>query len=56
MKGKFVPVSRKPVQIKRGNDIVKIYTDTNRVADRAYPQFTLVYYDAPRFGGVARSH
>ncbi|HEX3720330.1 MAG TPA: site-specific integrase [Verrucomicrobiae bacterium] len=37
--------SRKPIEIKRGNVSVTIYTGTNRVGDKTYPQFTLVYYD-----------
>jgi hypothetical protein len=45
MKAKVVPAIGKPVQIKRGNVTVKIYTGSNRVADKVYPQFTLVYYD-----------
>ncbi len=35
----------KPVEIKRGNVIVKVYAGRNRVGDRIYPQFTLVYYN-----------
>ena len=45
MKASLTSGSRKPVEIKRGNVTVKIYTGTNRVADKAYAQFTLVYYD-----------
>jgi integrase len=45
MKANLAPASRKPVEIKRGNVTVKIYTGTNRVDHKAYPQFTLVYYD-----------
>ena len=45
MKAKLASVPRKPVEIKRGNVTVKIYSGANRVADKVYPQFTLVYYD-----------
>jgi integrase len=45
MKARIVPIGRKTVEIKRGNVTVKIYTGSNRVADKVYPQFTLVYYD-----------
>ena len=45
MKPKPASVSRKPIEIKRGSASVKIYTGTNRVGDKVYPQFTLVYYD-----------
>jgi integrase len=45
MKAKSAPSSQKPVEIKRGSATVKIYTGSNRVGDKVYPQFTLVYYD-----------
>ena len=45
MKAKLSSVRHKPVEIKRGNVTVKIYSGANRVADKVYPQFTLVYYD-----------
>lgn len=35
----------KPVEIKRGNVIVKIYQGINRVNGVEYPQFTLTYYE-----------
>jgi hypothetical protein len=44
MKAKVVRNRTGPVEVKRGNVTVKIYTGTNRVADKVYPQFTLVYY------------
>ena len=39
------PENDAPVEIKRGSVRLKIYTGTNKVADKVYPQFTLVYYD-----------
>jgi integrase len=39
------PVLKRPLEIKRGNVTVKIYTGKNRVNGTAYPQFTLTYYD-----------
>lgn len=37
--------SPKPIEIKRGNVIVKIYTGKNRVNGVHYNQYTLVYYE-----------
>ncbi len=37
-----------PVEIKRGNVIVRIYTCNNKVGDKVYPQFALVYYDGAK--------
>jgi integrase len=45
MKANLTSIRHKPVEIKRGNVTVKIYSGANRVADKVYPQFTLVYYD-----------
>ena len=45
MKTKVQPRSQKPLEIKRGNIIVKIYAGTNRVNGTDYPQFTVVDYD-----------
>jgi hypothetical protein len=45
VKAKLTTSNRKPVEIKRGNVTVKIYAGRNRVPDKVYPQFTLVYYD-----------
>jgi integrase len=42
--------NRKPIKVKRGNVIVKIYQGNNRVNGVNYPQFTLTYYD----GGVRK--
>ena len=35
----------KPVEVKRGNVIIKIYSCRNRVHGVDYPQFTLAYYE-----------
>lgn len=45
MKAKSSPPSRKPLEIKRGNVTVKIYTAKNRANGISYDQYTLVYYD-----------
>lgn len=45
MKAKPRKRRRQPLAVKRGNVTVKIYAGQNRVGDRIYPQFTLVYYD-----------
>ncbi len=45
MKMKVQPRSQKPLEIKRGNVIVKVYAGTNRVIGTDYPQFTVVNYD-----------
>jgi integrase len=45
MKTNAVPAIKRPLEIKRGNVTVKIYTGKNRVNGTAYPQFTLTYYD-----------
>jgi integrase len=37
--------NRKPIEVKRGNVIVKIYQGINRVNGVEYPQFTLTYYE-----------
>ncbi len=37
--------NRKPLEVKRGNVIVKIYQGNNRVNGVNYPQFTLTYYE-----------
>jgi hypothetical protein len=37
--------NRKPIEVKRGNVIVKIYQGNNRVNGVNYPQFTLTYYE-----------
>jgi len=37
--------NRKPIEVKRGNIIVKIYQGNNRVNGVNYPQFTLTYYE-----------
>jgi len=37
--------NRKPIEVKRGSVIVKIYQGNNRVNGVNYPQFTLTYYE-----------
>ena len=37
--------NRKPLEVKRGNVIVKVYQGINRVNGIEYPQFTLTYYE-----------
>ena len=44
MKAKANAAPKRPIEIKRGNVTVKIYTGANRVGDKEYPQFTLIYY------------
>jgi hypothetical protein len=45
MKAKVASASCWPMEIKRGNVIVKIYRGKNRVNGAAYDQFTVIYYD-----------
>ena len=54
------PSSRKPIEIKRGNVTVKIYTGKNRANGKSYDQYTLVYYDGVQrrkknFGDLAEA-
>jgi hypothetical protein len=37
----------KPIEVKRGNVIVKVYQGINGVNGVEYPQFTLTYYEGP---------
>ncbi len=43
MKAKAKADSQKPLEIKRGSTVVKIYTVKNTVGGTVYPQFTLTY-------------
>jgi len=45
MAPKAKPARRKPIEVKCGSVVVKIYQGTNTVNDVDYPQFTLVYHD-----------
>jgi len=45
MKTKVEPRSQKPLEIKHGIVIVKVYAGTNRLNGTDYPQFTVVDYD-----------
>jgi hypothetical protein len=45
MKPKLATPRHRPTEIKCGSITVKIYSGANRVADKVYPQFTLVYYE-----------
>ena len=48
MKTNASPAFKRPLEIKRGNVTVKIYTGKNRVNGTVYPQFTLTYYDGAK--------
>jgi hypothetical protein len=43
MKAKVNSVFKKPLEIKRGSIVVKIYTIKNAVNGTVYPQYTLTY-------------
>lgn len=52
--------NEKPIEVKRGNVIVKIYQGNNRVNGVNYPQFTLTYYEGAerkkrRFANLAEA-
>ena len=45
MKAKPLPAAGKPLEIKSGSVIVKIYAGNNPVGGTAYQQFTVAYYE-----------